>query len=70
MGMLSANPVPAVPRPKPRRSIPKHWSPEQARHFLALHEGDRLLPVWSFLLGSGGKSREAIRTIDLNLTGH
>jgi len=96
--------VAAVPRPKPRRSIPKHWSPEQARHFLALHEGDRLLPVWSFLLGSGirigelvflrwssidldkglvhvnefatvlgydvrrsgGKSREAIRTIDLD----
>ncbi len=104
LGMLSANPVAAVPRPKPRRSIPKHWSPEQARHFLALHEGDRLLPVWSFLLGSGvrigelvflrwpnvdldkglvhvnefatvlgynvqrsgGKSREAIRTIDLD----
>lgn len=105
MGLLSDNPLAAVPRPRPRRSIPKHWSPEEARHFLALHEGDRLLPIWAFLLGSGvrigelvflrwsnvdlerqivrvnefatvlgfevvtsgGKSREAIRSIDLDL---
>jgi len=104
MGLLPANPLASVPRPKPRRSIPKHWSPEEAREFLALHEGDRLWPVWAFLLGSGvrigevvflrwsnvdlkehfvrvnefatvlgydvqpssGKSREAIRTIDLD----
>jgi integrase len=104
MGLLPANPLASVPRPKPRRSVPKHWSPDEARHFLALHEGDRLWPVWAFLLGSGirigelvflrwpnvdleaglvrvnefatvlgydvqrstGKSREAIRTVDVD----
>jgi integrase len=104
MGVLPANPLASVPRPKPRRSIPKHWSPDEARQFLALHEGDRLWPTWAFLLGSGvrigevvflrwsnvdlekrlvrvnefatvlgydvrrssGKSRDAVRTIDLD----
>lgn len=104
MGLLPANPLASVPRPRPRRSVPKHWSPKEAREFLALHEGDRLRPVWAFLLGSGvrigelvflrwantdlesqvvrvsefatvlgydvqpsgGKSRDAIRTIDLD----
>ena len=40
-------------RPRPARSIPRHWSPEQAREFLMLMEGDRLHPLWAFLLGSG-----------------
>ena len=31
MGVITTNPVVQVPRPKPKRSIPKHWSPEQAR---------------------------------------
>ncbi len=104
MGLLPANPLASVPRPKSRRSVPKHWSPDEARHFLALHEDDRLWPVWAFLLGSGlrigelvflrwpnvdleaglvrvnefatvlgydvhrstGKSREAIRTVDVD----
>ncbi|MCP3909572.1 MAG: site-specific integrase [Actinomycetia bacterium] len=60
MGMLATNPVAAAARPKPRRSIPKHWSPEQAREFLALHEGDRLWPVWAFLLGSGVRIGELV----------
>ena len=96
--------MPAVARPKARRSIPKHWSPEQAREFLSLMEGDRTYAVWAFLLGSGlrigelvwlrwsnvdvkaglarvvefattlgydvvasdGKSRDSVRTIDLD----
>ncbi len=49
MGLLPANPLASVPRPKPRRTVPKHWSPDEARHFLALHEGDRPRPVWAFL---------------------
>ncbi|MFN3219210.1 MAG: tyrosine-type recombinase/integrase [Acidimicrobiales bacterium] len=60
MGLLPANPLVAVPRPKARKKIPKHWSPEQARHFLALHEGDRLYPVWAFLLGSGLRIGELV----------
>jgi integrase len=83
---------------------PRHWSPEQARPLLAAVVGDRLYPVWAFLMGSGlrigelvwlrwenvdmrrrvvhvvdfasslgyklvrssGKSRDAVRTIDLD----
>lgn len=103
-GLVSVNPLLGAPRPRPQRSIPKHWSPEQARQFLALTEGDRTWPVWAFLLGAGlrvgelvwlrwssvdldrrlvrvidfvstlghdlvastGKSRDAVRTIDLD----
>jgi integrase len=103
-GMIATNPTVQVPRPRPKRSIPKHWSPEQAREFLGLMEGDRTWTVWAFLLGSGlrigelvwlrwpnvdlphrlvrvvdfastlghdlvpstGKSRDAIRTIELD----
>jgi hypothetical protein len=42
MGLIVVNPTTAVPRPRPARSIPKHWSPEHAREFLTLMEGDRL----------------------------
>ena len=103
-GILAMSPLASVPRPKARRSIPKHWSPEQAREFLTLMEGDRTYAVWAFLLGSGlrigelvwlrwdnvdlkaglarvvefattlgydvvasdGKSRDSVRTIDLD----
>jgi integrase len=102
-GLVSVTPMTGAPRPLPKRSIPRHWSPEQAREFLALMEGDRTWPLWAFLLGSGlrigelvalrwprvdldagvvrvvefvstlghetvastGKSRDAVRTIDL-----
>ncbi|MGH8997343.1 MAG: tyrosine-type recombinase/integrase [Acidimicrobiales bacterium] len=103
-GMVAVSPLVGAPRPRSKRSIPRHWSPEQAREFLALMEGERTWPVWAFLLGSGlrigelvalrwpsvdleagavrvvefvstlghqivpsaGKSREAVRTIDLD----
>lgn len=103
-GMVAINPMVGTPRPRPRRSVPRHWSPEQAREFLALMDGDRTWPVWAFLLGSGlrigelvalrwpnvdldnqmvrvvefvstlghetvsssGKSRDAVRTVDLD----
>lgn len=103
-GMIPINPLVQAPRPKPQRKIPKYWSPEEARKFLALMEGDRTWPIWAFLLGSGvrigelvslrwpsvdlknrrvrimdfvstlgydmmpsrGKSRDSIRTIDLD----
>jgi integrase len=59
-GMIGTNPLLRVPRPKARRSIPRHWSPEQAREFLALMEGDRTWPLWAFLLGSGLRIGEAV----------
>ena len=104
MGVMVVNPVAAVPRPRAPRSIPKHWTPEQAREFLDLMRDDRTYPIWAFLLGSGlrigelvwlrwanvdlarrhvrvvefastlghdlvsstGKSREAVRTIEID----
>jgi integrase len=104
LGMISHNPLPPVPRPRPVRSIPRHYSPEQAREFLDLVKGDRTWPIWAFLMGTGlrigelvwlkwpnvdleecrirvvdfastlghdlvpsaGKSRDAVRTVDLD----
>ncbi len=60
MGVVTVNPVTAVPRPRAARSIPKHWSPEQARDFLSLMDGDRTYPLWAFLLGSGLRIGEAV----------
>lgn len=60
MGIVAINPVAAVPRPRPARSVPKHWSPEQAREFLSLMEGDRTYPLWAFLLGSGLRIGELV----------
>lgn len=103
-GLIVVNPLTIAPQPKARRSVPSHWSPEQALEFLSLMEGDRTYPIWAFLLGSGlrigelvwlrwpnvdlktgkarvvefatylgydlvasdGKSRDAVRTIDLD----
>jgi integrase len=59
-GMITINPVAQIPRPRPARSIPKHWSPEQAREFLALMEGDRTWPIWAFLLGTGLRIGELV----------
>jgi len=104
-GMVAVNPMVGAARPRAHRSIPKHWSPEEAREFLDSMEGDRTWPLWAFLLGAGlrigelvwlrwpsvdlkagrvrvvdfvstlghdlvassGKSRDAVRTIDLDL---
>lgn len=60
MGVIAVNPAVGVPRPKPPRSVPRHWTPEQAREFLAWMEGDRLYAVWAFLLGSGLRIGELV----------
>lgn len=60
MGLIAVNPVAAVSRPRAPRAVPRHWTPEQARHFLALMEGDRTYPVWAFLLGSGLRIGELV----------
>lgn len=52
-GIINTNPLLVAPRPTPKRSIPKHWSPEQVRAFLGLMDGDRTSAVWAFRLGSG-----------------
>ncbi len=102
--IVTVNPVGLVARPQAQRKIPQHWSPEDARRFLALMEGDRTYAIWAFLLGCGvrigelvwlrwtnvdlvhrrvrivefastldynlvpsvGKSRDAVRTVDLD----
>jgi integrase len=68
-GMIPINPLLQAPRPKPQRKIPNYWSPEEARRFLALMEGDRTWPIWAFLLGSGLRIGELVslrwRSVDL-----
>lgn len=60
-GLLGANPVLAVKPPPRRKSTPVAWTPEQARQFLAWQDGDRLLPLWSFMLASGLRIGELVR---------
>lgn len=60
LGLVAANPTAQVPRPRPNRSIPKHWTPEQAREFLGLMEENRTWPIWAFLLGSGLRIGELV----------
>jgi integrase len=59
-GLIAASPLATVARPPTKRKIPRHWSPEQARQFLASQEGDRLYPLWAFLLGSGLRIGELV----------
>lgn len=59
-GMPRSNPLASVPRPKPKRAIPKHWTPEEARALLRSQEGDRLYPLWAFLLGSSLRIGELV----------
>ena len=59
-GLLRANPLAVVPRPKPTRKVPRHWTPDEARSFLAGERGDRLYPLWAFLLGSGLRNGELV----------
>ncbi|MBV8982562.1 MAG: site-specific integrase [Acidimicrobiia bacterium] len=59
-GLVSYNPLVSAPRPVRPRSVPRHWSPEQAREFLSLMEHDRTYPVWAFLLGSGVRIGELV----------
>ncbi|MGD0256069.1 MAG: site-specific integrase [Acidimicrobiales bacterium] len=59
-GLMIRSPLEEVPHPHIPRSIPKHWSPEQAREFLALMEGDRTWPIWAFLLGTGLRVGEVV----------
>ena len=53
MGVVVNNPLIGVPQPKRRRTIPRHWTPEEARQFLGVMEGDRTWPIWAVLLGTG-----------------
>jgi integrase len=59
-GLIIRSPLEEVPHPHVPRSIPRHWSPEQAREFLALMEGDRTWPIWAFLLGTGLRVGEVV----------
>jgi integrase len=58
--IVAISPVALTAQPKARRSVPRHWTPEDAREFLSLMEGDRTWPVWAFLLGSGLRIGELV----------
>jgi integrase len=70
LGYLSINPLLQVPQPKRTRAIPKHWTPDEAREFLRLMEGDRTWPVWAFLIGTGLRIGELVwlrwKNVDLD----
>lgn len=70
-GVVATNPMVGTPRPVAKRSIPRHWSPEQARELLTLIDGDRTFPAWAFLLGSGMRTGEmvALRWPSVDLKG-
>jgi integrase len=70
-GIIAFDPMLHTPRPTPKRSVPRHWSPEQARQFLGLMEGDRTYPIWAFLIGSGLRIGElvALRWPNIDLDG-
>ncbi|HVB01115.1 MAG TPA: tyrosine-type recombinase/integrase [Acidimicrobiales bacterium] len=59
-GIIAVNPLLHIPQPKARRSIPRHWSPDEARTFLGLMEGDRTYSIWAFLMGSGLRIGELV----------
>lgn len=60
LGVIAVDPLVAACPPRARRSIPRHWTPEQARDFLGLMEGDRTYPIWAFFLGSGLRIGELV----------
>lgn len=59
-GVVLTSPIEQVKPPKHRKGVPAHWSPEEAKQFLALHEGDRLYPLWAFMLSSGVRVSELV----------
>lgn len=59
-GLIDRSPLSQVPPPRLGRRIPRHWTPEQARDFLGLMEGDRTWPIWAFLLGTGLRIGELV----------
>ncbi len=59
-GLIDSNPMTGVSPPRKPRKIPANWIPDQARHFLAMHEGERLYPVWAFLMGTGVRIGELV----------
>jgi integrase len=59
-GVIPVTPLLAAPRPTRRKSIPRHWAPEQAREFLDAMGGDRTYPLWAFLLSSGLRIGELV----------
>lgn len=59
-GLASMNPVAGASPPRAVRKLPEHWTPEQARRFLAFQEGDRLYPLWAFMLSTGVRASEFV----------
>lgn len=59
-GLMISNPLLTTPRPRRARTVPRSWTPEQAREFLGFMEGDDTFPVWAFLLSSGLRIGELV----------
>lgn len=59
-GLMASNPLIATPRPRGGRTIPRSWTPEEAREFLGFIETDRTYPIWAFLLSAGLRIGELV----------
>jgi integrase len=59
-GLMVVSPLVSTPRPTRTRSIPRHWSPEEARTFLGFMETDRTFPIWAFLMSAGLRIGELV----------
>ncbi len=70
-GLMVVNPLVSTPRPTRTRSIPRHWTPEEARTFLGFMETDRTFPIWAFLMSAGLRIGElvALRWPNVDLDG-
>lgn len=59
-GLMPSNPLVATPRPRRARSVPRSWTPDEARAFLGFMEGDATYPIWAFLLSAGLRIGELV----------
>ncbi|MEM9890470.1 MAG: site-specific integrase [Actinomycetota bacterium] len=59
-GLVHRNPVADTRPPARVKKVPAHWTPEQAREFLAWQEGEWLHPFWTFMLATGVRIGEVV----------
>jgi len=66
---VTHNAVAGAELPRPTRAAARAWSADQLSAFLAHVEGDRLYPLWRFLVATGCRRGEAVglRWSDLDL---
>lgn len=74
LGLLPANPLARVPRPRHEPTMRRYWSVEETRHFMAagLATSRKWGPLFVLLAATGLRLSEALglRWVDVDLAGH